>query len=111
MLTGRTPFEGANPFAVMNARLFEDPEPMREQNPEIAPALESIVLRALKRDPEQRYASAREFSFDLSHPSQVRMLEPAPRKNGRMKRVLLYSGLAAIPASVFGLMLYVAGHS
>jgi serine/threonine-protein kinase len=71
MLTGETPFHGANPFAVMNARLVTAPAPPSEINLEISPGLQEIVLRALERDPNHRYADAQEFAEDLAHPDAV----------------------------------------
>lgn len=110
MVTGEPPFHGVNPLAVMNARLVSDATPVRELNPEISPELEAIIARAMERDPNRRYLSAREFSFDLLHPTQMRVIEyPRERETGANK-LLLYSGLAVIPFSILGLLLYVAGH-
>src|ERR1700730_6148520 len=61
MLTGTTPFTGANPFAVMNERLVNHPIPPREVNPEITPEMQEIIYRALERDHSKRYSSASEF--------------------------------------------------
>src|SRR5258707_8845436 len=71
MLTGKTPFSGPNPFAIMNDRLLNNPVPPREIDPQISPELQEIIYRALERDPKNRYASAREFAKDLEHPEQV----------------------------------------
>jgi serine/threonine protein kinase len=71
MLTGETPFHGANPFAVMNARLVASPLRPSEINPEISAGLQRIVLRALERDPGRRYSNAPEFARDLAHPNDV----------------------------------------
>jgi serine/threonine-protein kinase len=79
MLTGQAPFSGPNPFAVMNARLCQDPAALRELNPEITPQLEAIVRRALARNPEDRYAHARELAWALTHQDQV--VYPAPLGN------------------------------
>jgi eukaryotic-like serine/threonine-protein kinase len=65
MLTGIVPFQGCNPLVVMNERLISDPAPLRSIIPEISPWLESIVRRALERDPRRRYASAFEFARAL----------------------------------------------
>lgn len=116
MLTGHTPFQGDNPFVVMNARLRSDPVPPREIDPGISPQLQEIVFRALERDPKKRYATADEFCHDLVHPEQVAVagrskpvggnpgFKPAP------KWVFLYSGLAIIPAAILGLLFYIARH-
>jgi serine/threonine protein kinase len=110
MVAGEPPFHGANPFAVMNARLVADPEPVRELNPEVSPELETIIARAMERSPERRYLTARELAFDLLHPTQMRVMEPPRKTEVSSKRLLLYSGLAAIPCSILGLLLYVAEH-
>jgi serine/threonine-protein kinase len=114
MLTGETPFHGANPFSVMNARLVTAPRPPSEINPEIPPGLQEIVLRALERDPSRRYASAREFARDLSHPDQVTVTDRPALVDLRLqpptarRSLASYLMLALIPAVVFGLLLYVA---
>ena len=110
MVTGQAPFHGENPFAAMNARLVSDADPVRQLNPDISRELEIIIIRAMERDPNRRYSSAREFSFDLVHPSQARVIEFPQKREERSKKLLLYSGLAAIPCSILGLLLYVAGH-
>jgi serine/threonine protein kinase len=110
MVTGQTPFAGENPFAVMNARLVSQPVPVRRLNPRVSPELEAIIAKAMERDPAYRYSSAQEFSFDLMHPAQMRVVELRRMPADRPKRLLLYSALAAIPGSILGLMLYMAGH-
>src|SRR5207237_767806 len=71
MLTGKVPFQGPNPFAIMNDRLLNNPVPPREVNPEISPQLQEVIYRALERDPRKRYANAHEFAWDLEHQDQV----------------------------------------
>jgi serine/threonine protein kinase len=117
MLTGKTPFQGPNPFAVMNDRLMNNPIPPRELDPEISPQLQEIVYRALEREPKNRYSTAREFGKDLQHPDQVgvddrpELHDWKERRTPWVKRVLFYAMLAAIPIVVFGLLLYVARRS
>src|SRR2546423_5636527 len=48
MVTGSAPFEGANPYMIMNARLTGDPVAPRKLNPEIAPQVEEIILHAME---------------------------------------------------------------
>jgi serine/threonine protein kinase len=109
MLTGETPFHGANPFAVMNARLVSAPRPPREINPEISPALQEIVSRSLARDPDHRYSSAREFSSALEHPDQVpALVDLRQQPAARPRSLVSYLMLALIPAVLFGFLLYVA---
>jgi serine/threonine-protein kinase len=116
MLTGKVPFQGPNPFAIMNDRLLNHPIPPREVNPEISPELQEIVYRALERDPKNRYASAREFAWDLEHQDQVgagdrpELADWKQRRIPWLRRISFYLLLALIPLVIFGLLLYVAKH-
>lgn len=117
MLTGRVPFTGPNPFVIMNDRLLNNPVPPGGLNPEISPQLQEIIYRALERDPRNRYATAREFAFDLEHQDQVGVQDRIELKNWRerrnpwFRRILFYVMLALIPIVIFGLLLYVARHT
>jgi eukaryotic-like serine/threonine-protein kinase len=117
MLTGKVPFTGSNPFAIMNDRLLNNPVPPTEINAEISPQLQEIVYRALERDPKNRYASAREMAWDLRHQDQVGVSDRAEltdwRKRGVpwVRRTLFYIGLALIPLLILGLLFFVARHS
>ena len=71
MLTGRVPFEGENAFMIMNARLIGDPPALRAHNPAIRPQVEEIVLRAMAREPIDRYQSAAELKTAIDAPDQV----------------------------------------
>src|SRR5579871_4393268 len=55
MLTGKVPFSGPNPFAVMNDRVLNNPVPPRAANPDVSPELQEILYRALEREPANRY--------------------------------------------------------
>ena len=111
MLTGRTPFTGPNPFAVMNDRLLNTPLPPRELNPEISPELQETIYRALEREPQNRYTTANEFAWDLEHLDQVGVEDRPELRNWKNRRkpmgrqVLMYVGLALIPVVIFVLLL------
>lgn len=62
MVTGRVPFEGDSPTAVMLQHLSESPPPPRTFNPNIPTAVEGMILRALAKKPEDRFASAGELA-------------------------------------------------
>jgi serine/threonine protein kinase len=114
MLTGQTPFNGPNPFAVMNDRLVNDPPCAREINPEITAQMQEILYRAMERDPENRFASAREFAAALAHPESVQVIDRSARnerKSARfpfLKRILSHTMLLMIPVVNFTLLLLVA---
>lgn len=114
MLTGKTPFDGPNPFAVMNDRLLNNPIPPREHDPSISPQLQEILYRAMERDPRNRYPNAREFARDLEHPERVGIEARAEltdwkrRREPWQKKAMLYAGLALIPIAIFALLIWVA---
>jgi predicted Ser/Thr protein kinase len=55
MLTGRVPFEGETPLIVLYKHLTDPPPPPREINPDIPEAVERVVLKALAKDPADRF--------------------------------------------------------
>lgn len=65
LLTGRPPFEGDNPNAVMYQQLHADAPPPSRLRSGIPPALEQIVLRALRKRPSERYQRAEDLRRDL----------------------------------------------
>lgn len=116
MLTGKVPFEGPNPLAVMNDRLLNDPTPPRDIDPSISPQLQEIIFRALERDPTNRYHTAREMANDLRHQDQVGVTVRAVTPKGRKRRtvmwgrILVYCGIGLIPLIIFALLLFTAKH-
>ena len=65
MLTGEKPFPGQSITTVIYKIVNEDPVPPRQLNPSLHPGLNEIVLRALAKEPEQRYQTCRELLEDL----------------------------------------------
>ncbi|HKI10824.1 MAG TPA: serine/threonine-protein kinase [Candidatus Acidoferrum sp.] len=65
MLTGEKPFPGQSITTVIYKIVNEEPIPPRQINPSIHPGLNDIVLRALAKEPENRYQSCRELLEDL----------------------------------------------
>jgi serine/threonine-protein kinase len=112
MLTGEAPFQGPNPFAIMNDRLLNYPTPPREIDPSISAELQEIIYRAIERDPKNRYRNTSEFANDLQHPEQVGVEDRAElrdwkkRRTPWLRKVLFYIMLAMIPVVIFGLLLY-----
>jgi serine/threonine-protein kinase len=64
MLTGRTPFHSDTPLGYVRKHMTEDPPPFRSvaSGLGVPPALESVVMKALVKDRDERYASALDFS-------------------------------------------------
>ncbi len=67
LLTGAVPFEGETAVAIAFKQVSAVPRPPSELNPALPPTLDAIVLRALAKDPAQRYASAGELIAALEH--------------------------------------------
>lgn len=65
MLTGRVPFDGENAVAIAMKQVGEEPAAPSSINPKVSPALDAIVLKALAKDPAQRFSSAAEMAAAL----------------------------------------------
>ncbi len=65
LLTGEPPFTGDTPVAVAYQHVREDPKAPSQVNPSIPPALDAVVLKALSKNPANRYQSAAEMRTDL----------------------------------------------
>ena len=65
LLTGEPPFSGDSPVAVAYQHVREDVRHPSEVNPEVTPELDSIVLKAMSKNPANRYQSAAEMRTDL----------------------------------------------
>jgi eukaryotic-like serine/threonine-protein kinase len=61
MLAGKVPFEGDSAVSIALKHLSEPPQRLAALRPDIHPALEGAVMKALAKQPQQRYASADEF--------------------------------------------------
>jgi serine/threonine-protein kinase len=65
MATGRRAFPDRQPSLVIDAILHYDPVRPTLINKKLTASLEAVILKALDRDPDRRYQSAREFRVDL----------------------------------------------
>jgi beta-lactam-binding protein with PASTA domain/predicted Ser/Thr protein kinase len=71
LLTGVVPFDGETAVAIAFKQVSAQPRPPSEVNPSVPPALDAVVLRALAKDPAQRYADADEFIAALVRERQA----------------------------------------
>ena len=85
MLCGHTPFDGENVFAVMNQHVSQDPPSILQCNPDIPPELATVVMHAIRRDPEKRYKTMGEMLHDLKNLQSVKPVHyhPDAPKEGR----------------------------
>jgi serine/threonine-protein kinase len=65
ILTGEPPFTGDSPVAVAYQHVREDPVPPSQRHNDITPDLDAVVLKALAKNPDNRYQSAAEMHADL----------------------------------------------
>jgi eukaryotic-like serine/threonine-protein kinase len=65
MAVGRPPFTGDSPVAVASKHVRDMPALPREVNPTVPPALEAVVMKAMAKNPDDRYGSAEELRADL----------------------------------------------
>jgi len=65
MLTGRAPFSGETPLSIAYKHVREEPQRVSELNPDVPRELEAVVMKALAKNPENRYADAGEMNEDL----------------------------------------------
>ncbi|MDB4865996.1 MAG: pknB [Cohnella sp.] len=80
MLTGRLPFLGESPISVALKHLQEPFEEPRKVNPHIPQSVENIILRAMRKNPQERYQSAREMFADLETCLQPQRLHEPPAR-------------------------------
>jgi serine/threonine-protein kinase len=120
MLTGRAPFPDDDPFVIASARTLGDPPAPRALNPRLSAQAEEIVLRALRRDPAERYQSAEAMQDDLDHADRVvvsglaERLQPVTRGRRALRiarRVLTVGVLPiAVQAGLFLLLWHHFAH-
>jgi hypothetical protein len=119
--TGRVPFTGTNYLSVISQVLNENPAPPRELRPELTEEFEAIVLRAMAKDRDQRYATAEEMLADLTallddptrSTERARITPPRTgRRTGLRKWGPIAGGVAGVVAIVWGAVAWLQrGHT
>lgn len=101
--TGVRPFGFPRNSRALKRRLWRDPVPPSRLAKDFPPWLQEIVLRCLAVDPRQRYQSAKQLAFDLSHPEQVRLTERATKtkRDSLRSQMRRYFWAAGVERSFF----------
>ena len=73
LLTGQVPFNGDTIAAVLRAHVQERPTPPSALNPAVSSQLDSVVIRALDKNPQRRFTNADTFISALGHAADTRM--------------------------------------
>src|SRR5438067_10496903 len=111
LLTGSPPFTGDNPVSVAYKHVQEQPARVTQRNPQVPAALEAITMKAIAKNPANRYASADDFAADLRRfrdgrsvtaetlmPEQDLTRVAAPAAGGATRVVSSVEGTQAAPA-------------
>jgi len=78
LVTGAPPFTGDSPVAVAYQHVREDPRTPSSINPEVPPELDAILLKAMSKNPANRYQSAAEMRSDLLRAVAGQRVEATP---------------------------------
>ena len=108
MLTANLPFSAANPHALMRAKTNEDPKSPHYYLPSLDPALEALIMRALARDPRERFETAAELLEALRDPAAAAARDPeATRARARrfgLRRFVFPGAVAALVVALVALV-------
>jgi hypothetical protein len=110
LLTLEPAFGGSDRHELLRQIAFEEPPPPRRRNSSIPPELETIVLKAVAKNPDERYGTAQELADDLERflrDEPIRAKRPTlaqrTRKWARRHQPLVRSALAAFLLAVAAL--------
>jgi serine/threonine-protein kinase len=106
-LAGTPPFIGANARAILAKKLTATPEPLRSIRADVPEAVNQVLMRALSRQPHERFASMEEFARTLAAGSTTaitpaglrRVSRSAPARRPRRVRWILMASLLALVAA------------
>jgi serine/threonine protein kinase len=107
MAAGRPPFQADAPMEVLMKVIRDEPDAPRRHNPAVSPLLETIILKALEKDPDRRYATAADLADDLARLSSGQSILARPSRRRWIPRILRRNPLAA--AAVLAVLLALAG--
>jgi len=112
LLTGTVPFDAESAVSIALKQVSEEPVPPRVRNPAIPPALEAVTLRALRKDPYERYQDADQFIAALEQAEggviaddPVAELEAQDERNWRRIALIALAVLALVAIAVGAFLL------
>jgi serine/threonine-protein kinase len=92
LVTGTPPFTGDSPVAVAYQHVREDPRTPSSLNPAISPELDAILLKAMSKNPANRYQSAADMGADLRRAAAGQQVEATPVMSDAEKTTLITHG-------------------
>jgi serine/threonine protein kinase len=113
MLSGRQPLEGTTPFQLMHAHIYTPPIPIREHVAKLPSSVEMVILKALAKNPQERFQSGKALA-DALHIAADGTMPPgveevvSPSKNAaptsKNRLVLVFSAVAAVLTVMAGVL-------
>ncbi len=97
LLTGRQPFHADTAVALAYQHVSADPTAPSHVSDDVTPELEAVVLRAMAKQPNQRYATARDFNADLQRAISGLPVAAPPRFAAYEQTAALGSATQALP--------------
>ncbi len=97
MLTGRVPFSADTPFATIHDHIYTPLPLPRRINPAIDPAVERLLLKALAKEPNDRFASAEELLTSLENTLGAQIAAKLPAPPSPQKKAVVQSQSARLP--------------
>ncbi|MEJ2735611.1 MAG: ABC transporter substrate-binding protein [Anaerolineae bacterium] len=76
MLSGRVPFRGTTPHAVLYKQIHEPPPPVQEIRPDLPASVDVVLVKALAKEPSKRYSTAGAFVDELTQALQGKVIAP-----------------------------------
>jgi len=105
LLAGRPPFQGDNALAIMNQHVTTNPPPLHHFNKHFPPALEEVVMKAIRRDPALRWATMEMFAQALQQPEMQATLALKAEREANEAKPRRHA-IEATPENPFGLPLW-----
>jgi serine/threonine protein kinase/Tol biopolymer transport system component len=102
MMTGKRAFAGKSQISVMSAILEKEPEPVSTKQPLVPPALDHVIQRALAKDPDDRWQTARDLRQELKWSAESAAFPsgavPAAARSGKRETLawLMWGALAIL---------------
>lgn len=98
LVAGTPPFTGDSPVAVAYQHVREDPTPPSQLNPDVTPALDAVVIKAMSKNPANRYQSAHDMRADLLRVQEGLPVEATPLMSDE-DRTNVIGGVPAVPGA------------
>ncbi|MCU0497560.1 MAG: serine/threonine protein kinase [Anaerolineae bacterium] len=100
MVVGGLPFTGDTPYIIVHKHIYEQPPAPSQLNPEIPPAIDAVLLKALSKNPEDRYETATALAAAFREAVQTSGLTELDAKRHERTQILPKAAPAVSPPPV-----------